>query len=121
MSLKVGDTIWIRLYDVRRYVTGSHSNQATGKDHFEPYVIVGETARSWITGAGWNETKWPKKGGDYLTTPEELALAIWHFDNDYKLKEFVRRINDPAVLLQVAKLVGYSPLLAQATTERETQ
>ena len=108
--MKIGDTIWVRRHDVRIYITGSHSNQARGKDHFEPYVIVGETSRSWITGTGWNETRWPKKGGDYLTTPEELALAIWQFDNSYKLKSAVERITDPALLLQIAKLIGYPAL-----------
>lgn len=94
--LKVGDTIW----DYQG----------------EPYVIVGETSRSWIVGPGWKPTKVPKK--------EDRTLGIhqqWFFDKQtcddtiflrrhvYAISKMVERLKDPAALREVARLVGWVP------------
>lgn len=106
---------------------------------YQTYLVVGETSRSWLLATKGSEwmvesyrkdpdhygkqlTKLAKKGqrpnfvgheGDdlwALGTAEDVKLNRWATEHRYKVKEKLDWTDD-AIILAIAKLVGYTPLV----------
>ena len=108
--MKVGDTIWYRQFPYGGYIY--HSGE-----------IVGETSRSWVVvpvGAeGWQRAdadrfglKIPKSLKGYqIGTEKDAGLAKWASDHCWRIGQMVSaHISNPALLLQLAALVGYKDI-----------
>jgi hypothetical protein len=107
MKPKVGEVIYVR-----------NEYQVT----YAGYEVVGETSRSWLVlpvgAAGWQKTaldryarKLPKSGKGYIFgTQADQALAQWASKNRYNIGSFLQGTADAAVILAVAKLIGYKNL-----------
>jgi hypothetical protein len=110
--MNIGDRIWIK----------------TARDfYFKEVLIVGETARSWVTVQSEGSAQWLKDDGkyqqwyierhskklpknlkDFIQVEAGLAkLNNWAISERYHIAQAVERTADPAILLAVSKLVGY--------------
>lgn len=108
MSVKVGDNIWVfninrRIY--RRNENGKYIGGPIWKEHWEKHIITGETSRSWLFGYG---QKIPKKNAQNVCySLDEIEKLAFVKDNQYKIADAVRRVNDCDLLMQIAKLINY--------------
>lgn len=110
-DLQVGDTVWV--FDVNRRVYAPARPGrlwADGgpiyREHFRPVVIESETSRSWVTVSGTKYSKKDRPHGIYIDQ-QEIDDACWVNDHRYKVSSLVDRCQDPAILRQIAALVGY--------------
>jgi hypothetical protein len=113
---QIGDTVY--LFDENRRVyarngAGRSSGGPIYREHFLPYLIVGEEKRSWILdkeGRVGGGAPWPgKTSKTKVMTEEEVEAACWRNDHRMAVSDAVRRCEDTEVLKQVAALVGYVP------------
>lgn len=103
--MKIGDTIYYQ-------EKGGHPA------FWYKAVILGETSRSWLVNASnewWTDRpelighyakKLPKSGTKF-TTKEKAELQSWTMTQRYQIARTVERLNDGALLRQVADLIGY--------------
>lgn len=126
-GIKVGDTLW--RFDVNRrvYRRASGAYFASGgpiyAEHFEPFVVTGETAFSWLVKEGWRDRKINKKtlreaphngfGGWQWYTAEQKDDAVWLEWHRDKIADEVRRCRSAAALRQIAALIGYTPTASE--------
>jgi len=95
---------------------------------YEKYYTIGETSRSWIiTKLDWvkdnpekyrdRATKLPKvdfRDGNYvLGTERDAKVAAWASKHRYGIGRMVDKVTDPAVIIAVAKSVGYDAALSE--------
>jgi len=115
-TIKVGDPIWFfdvncRVY--RKDATGRSMAGPIWAEHWREYAIIGETSRSWIVGteSGCVFNKIPKNKlhswRGYAHSKEEIQQGAYIDRNRYAIAERLRRIDDYAVLRQIATLIGY--------------
>lgn len=111
---KIGDTVY--QFDVnRRVYKKDAAGHSTGgpiyREHFRPYVIVGEDKRSWILDTperSWAGEPFPGKVAKAkVLTADEMDADCWRHDHRYQLSQAISRCNDVAILKQIAALVGY--------------
>jgi len=110
--MKVGDKIWYFDSNRRRYPpTPPGSLWAGGgpiwREHWRLVEITGDTSVSWVTAYG----KAPKRGGDirWAFTEAEVDDRSWVNDNAYRIGNKVGGLHDPALLREIARLIGYEP------------
>lgn len=111
---KISDTVF--KFDVNRRVyrrteNGSSSGGPIYREHFMPYVIVGEDRRSWILdvpdrkyGGGPFPGKTSKAK---VLTAADVDAMCWRNDHSYRLRDMVGNCQDTAILKQIAALIGY--------------
>ena len=115
--LKIGDTIF--RFDGNRRVYRKNDRIGGGgpiySEHFEPLKIVGENKVSWLLEQGWKANKKSlssakalEYGGRGFFTAEGMKDDIWRYEHRNKIVRLVDQA-DPAILRQVAELVGYQP------------
>lgn len=118
----IGATVW-HFDENRRVYTHDDGTRSSGpiwRKHWEPWVIVGETSRSWIAlPSSWYikdpaskfARKLPKKGvlSTWCWSEEEIDRRAWAREHKYKIADRVQRVVDPDVLKKIAELVGYEP------------
>lgn len=114
---------------------------------FRTLEILAETSRSWITAAPstyewikdaarrndpravkhYEVIKVPKNlKGFAVGTVKDAADAAWYMQHRYKVAKLAEFSLTPAQLLEVARLIGYTPLpeepnVAQQSEERNTE
>jgi hypothetical protein len=108
-ALKVGSPVWVRSEDYRG---------RDKRDAWHQREITGETRVSWLVGPKWQEMKLPKRDPRGFTRcdfgPRHVALS-WDEVEDhlfveahrYRIAQVVERLAQPALLREIAKLVGY--------------
>lgn len=112
----IGSTVWI--FDSNRRV---YPKPPPGKiyaeggpiwrEHYGPHKIVGETRVSWVLDREGGR-KIPKKRApnSYICySQEEIDEQCWIHENRSRISHLVNRLEDPAVLREVARLVNYQP------------
>lgn len=111
MTSKIGDTVYT--FDVNRRVyerdeKGKSYGGPIYREHWRPWLIVGEEKRSWLVtyGEGGRPQKMAKP---QFKTEAEVADACWMNDHRYRLSETLQRCGDVALLRQIAALIGYKP------------
>jgi hypothetical protein len=100
-DLKVGDTIYERR-------PGKMAREWMGM--FVERTIIGETSRSWLVGPESHPAKAPKKGphpGFAFSKQEAEDYCYGHAS--WMIAAEVQRLNDPAILRQIAALIGWTP------------
>ena len=105
-AIKVGDPIWFK------DANGRSMAGPIWAEHWREYAIIGETSRSWIVGteSGYIFDKLPKNKHSwhgYAHSKEEIHQRAYIDRNRYAISEKLRRIDDYAVLRQIATLIGY--------------
>jgi hypothetical protein len=111
-GLAVGSTVWKHDPYYRRYEKNREAT--TPIERFRPHLITGETKRSWIVGAAWNNVKFPKNCNvwrqrrGFLISQQEVDDVIWATEHRYKVSRAVE-FADVATLRKVAQLVNYIP------------
>jgi hypothetical protein len=120
-DLKVGDKLWF--YDENRRRYDKDGRHPIWRDHWVERVIVGETSRSWMvwlvgTEASWSPllaSKLPKAAFRDGRAPRLWARSVaeierqeWVRTHRYPIQSKVAYCEDYDVLVQIAKLVGYS-------------
>lgn len=120
---KVGDTVWIYHAQQNRYVDGLYD----GRGVWSKAVIIAETRLSLqvkLYGKFDRKTgrERPHNGytsGDYIAGQKERDDAAWR-DAGYRISDFVRRLNDPEKLRQIAAIVGWALLSGHGGSEMTT-
>jgi hypothetical protein len=127
-DLKVGDTVWV--FDVNRRIypaKGGATSAPIWREHWQEVRLVSETRKSftlshgvWI--GGKSVTKLKKSDDPTLRhkvclSLEELEGQMFVHDHCYKVAEMVRKIEDPAILRQIIRLVGYDPAVRSEGSE----
>jgi hypothetical protein len=100
----IGQTVWVR---------GDGWLPKGRVTHWTAQTVTKETPLLWITNHG---TKVPKKNPDrslFLFSEEDVAEQEWLEDNRYTVSNAVLFCKDPAVLREIARLVGYKHLRAK--------
>ena len=69
-------------------------------------TFFGETSRSYLYGSKWRPEKLAKATID-LTTEEEYRNARFALDHSREIARLMMGVRDPAILRQIAALVGY--------------
>lgn len=115
----IGKTVWIFDQNRRVYKPAEpgrlwSSEGPIYREHWRPYVVDGETSRSWLLNAGTrSEIKLPKKrprdepGVCY--SERELDFRCWEHEHRYKVIDHMRRAT-LGELIAVARLIGYPTL-----------
>jgi hypothetical protein len=125
--MKIGDTIWRfeenrRIYPPKEKGRVFSSDSPIWREHWVAEKIVGETSRSWLVGfdlrAKWSLRKLPKvafKDGrcprGFALSQEHITKLEWVHNNHYRLSNEVNRCDDPDVLQEIARIVGYKELV----------
>lgn len=121
----IGSTVWVFNPNHREYEYDDKGRAIGGPNyraHFRPYVINGETARSWLIGDGYGVLKVPKQGGDmrecgggaYGKTRVYMTAAAvddecWKRHHAGRVASAVSRCEDADLLRKVADIIGYNP------------
>ena len=80
------------------------------REHWRKYPVVGETRLSWILSI---HTKVPKKNPSpraFAFSEAQIDELEWLEVHRYKVADRVQKIDDPALMKQVAALIGYEPV-----------
>lgn len=120
LPLAVGATVW--RFDENRRIYNKptkpgqiySSGPPIWREHWVPYVIDGETSRSWLIGANltraYGHYKLPKVGPlprGWAISEAEIDQAEWVQSNKYKLCRAVEYVTDYTTLRAIAELIGY--------------
>jgi hypothetical protein len=111
MQLSVGSRLWQFNRNrcvYRRDENGRPHGNPIWREHWEQVEIIGETSQSWIL--PWNK-KIPKKQlpEGYVLDESEINRQAYIVENSSRIAQRVQAIQDPDLLMQVAKLIGYEP------------
>lgn len=111
-AIGIGSTVWVQIGNYNRI----------GKDRWKPFTITGETRVSWVFIDRGDTRKFPKKlpkdervrWSPTWNSRDRVALTETERDDLILVEMHARRIGedvaccqDPAILRQVAALVGY--------------
>lgn len=112
-AIGIGSTLW--LFDGNRRVYGP-DRRTVYREHFRPIVVFGETKQSWLCGEKWAPIRVNKKTmqtkGEYGVSPHvftskaEIDDDCWLHDKRRDIDRALMLCNDPAVLRQIAALLG---------------
>lgn len=108
----IGKTVWLFDESTRIYTKpdkGRIWGVLVWREHWRPYLVVGETTRSWILKEGPKVPKNPqgRTAYDVCYSQEEVEDRCWAHDHIYKISDSIRRIQDVATLRRVADIIGY--------------
>ena len=105
---KIGDVVYIKKEFDRVY---------------REWRLVGETSRSWLMLPSSKKNDWqleyldryavkfPKNGKGYVFGIErDVQLSNWAVDNCYRIGTTVNSLQDPNLLLTIARMIGYEKL-----------
>jgi hypothetical protein len=120
LPVRVGSPVWV--FDINRRVypppeKGRSSSGPIWREHWVPFVIVGETSRSWLLDDG-GSCKVPKRGADprrVLFSQADVERATWVHDNAYAISQAINSLahRDGGLayetLRTIASAVGYQP------------
>ncbi len=113
LKVGVGSTVWV--FDEGRRIYTNGLATPVWREHWRPVKIAVETSRSWVLETpvwfGKDVTRIPKHGPSpwwVMFTQEQVDDAVWVHNHRHKIGEAIRYVDDPAILKQVARLVGYS-------------
>ncbi len=73
--------------------------------------VTGETSRSWLVGPEWigdRREKYSKKNYE-ICTGADFEEQLWRDKHQYRIGQLVGNRIDPAILRQIAALIGYDP------------
>jgi hypothetical protein len=144
-ELRIGSRIWIYNSNLRVYHKGDGMG-ARGtiyREHFERYVIVGESRVSWFAMSKrtvekhkpkewpdlckripWMIDKLPKRNippyRRVCLTDRELDLACWLDEHRYKIISSLERAADPELILKIAEIIEYTPAPPSLTGDPST-
>jgi hypothetical protein len=116
--IAIGAPVWV--FDENRRVyehdgSGRPVGSPLRREHWRPWVVVGETRASWIIGPpgsntsqSWATRKVPKKGPwhDIAWSLSDVNADVWAHEHRWRIEHMVQRCS-PDVLRRVADLVGY--------------
>lgn len=111
-EIKVGSPVWIFDQNRRVYRKNNKGISIGGpiwREHWGRRTVTGETSRSWIV----DRIKIPKTlirlpgGATFSFSEERINELGWVEENRHPITVAIRRIEDPALLRQIAKLIGY--------------
>lgn len=104
----VGQTVWRFEENYRVYAKEDGRHGPIYREHWRPYIVTGETPRSWIAGKGAGQFKIQKAGNrpGFALTAQEVDENCWVNENRWKVVHRVERCS-PAVLRRIAALVGF--------------
>jgi hypothetical protein len=118
-NLKIGDSVWVYDSNHRVYPKDGRGGSPIYREYWRERFIVGETRVSWILGLrpdsspnhGWSQ-KVPKNPREIdrvgiAYSPAELEAHCWMHDHRYRLMRKIEYCTDPALLKQIAEMVGY--------------
>lgn len=106
-TIGIGSTVW--RFDENRRVYPKDSGIGASpiwREHWRPVKIVGETSGSWVA---QNDGKINKKapGQKWAFSQAEIDEREWVEVHRHQIREHILQVTDPAVLRQIAALVGY--------------
>ncbi len=122
--MNVGDRVWWfdqnkRVYE--RDEKGRPVGRPIWREHWRELAVIGETRVSWLVGYPGAKVedhgfKLPKRDFADGKCPSGWALSLEHIEerswveeHRWQIGDALDRCEDPAVLRQVAALVGYAP------------
>lgn len=109
MTSKIGDTVYT--FDVNRRVyardeQGKPHGGPIYREHWRPWLIVGEEKRSWIV--AYPDGTYPRKvSKTSFKTETEVADACWLEVTRYRFSEAVRKCNNVDLLRRAAAVIGF--------------
>lgn len=106
--------VWIFDSNHRVYADNRISSAPIWRRHWVRHEITGETSRSWLVGPDWARRKIPKnperQNRRMIAWSEaEIDALTWAHEHRYRIVRAVEHLENPALLRQVADLVGYQP------------
>ena len=124
--MKVGDTVWVfdenrRVYPPRDEQGRAHLGGPIWRGHWVEQTVVGENKTSFFVGRAphgfdpkrlsWHRRILKRDLRDgtlrgVVRSLEELEKLVWMHDNRHELIDRVRRCEDHAVLVEVARLLA---------------
>ena len=103
--LGIGSTIWIFNINNRRYEKGH--NAPVYRGHWQPYVITGETSRSWLLENGLSKVTKKNPGTNIAFTEKEVDDDCWLNSNRMAISRVLERCTDAALVRQIGDMLGY--------------
>ena len=126
IELRIGDPVWKFDSNRRRYsapAKGRLYGEIIWREHWAPYEVIGETARSWLIGHArgggppYIVAKLPKSGKFTATlareafclSEAEIDERVWVHDHRMVIVNKVERCYDADILRTIEALVDAGP------------
>lgn len=109
-TLKVGDTCYIFDINHRVYARDENGRAHSGpiyREHFKPYVIMEDVARSWMIAPADYPTWSRKVSKKSVLSKHDVDERCWLNSDRHKIVRLVESCQDVEKLRAIAAIIGY--------------